>query len=99
MKMNRGNNFMNWPFGRAYLLIGLMLMILLPGAIVYADIIHLKNGNSVEGTVFEQTSDEIKVSMKYGVMSFSREEIASIEKEKPQSAVVPEQDQTQLSSP
>lgn len=47
-----------------------------------ADVIHLKNGNRVEGTIIEQTDKEVTIDMDIGTMTFSQDEITSIKKQK-----------------
>lgn len=44
-----------------------------------ADIIHLKNGNKVEGIVTEERANSVTIKLDIGTLTFSRSEIASIE--------------------
>jgi len=45
-----------------------------------ADIIHLKNGNELEGKIASETKDYIELSVSEGTVTFQRNEIASIER-------------------
>ena len=55
----------------------LSVMILLPSA--SADIIRLKNGSSLQGTVVKRTARQVIVKFDFGTMAFTADEIASIE--------------------
>ncbi|MEE8359851.1 MAG: thioredoxin family protein [Candidatus Omnitrophota bacterium] len=57
------------------------LLITLSVGTAHADIIHLKNGNKVEGIILESRDGDLTVKLDIGmVMSFSRSEIASVER-------------------
>ena len=45
----------------------------------HADTVHLKNGNTIEGTVIEKTSDGIKVDIGGVTLTYYSDEIASID--------------------
>ncbi len=47
---------------------------------LWADTIYLKNGNTVRGTIEKENENEVQVHMGFGIMAFSRAEIAKIEK-------------------
>ncbi len=62
--------------------VGLCLIIFLTllASLVYADVIHLRDGGTVEGKIIEETKDIVKVKTTYGIISFQKDQIASIEK-------------------
>ena len=45
-----------------------------------ADILHLKNGEKLEGLVVEETDNEVVIELQGGTISFSQSEVKSIEK-------------------
>lgn len=45
-----------------------------------ADVLHLKNGGTIRGTVIQETDDLVTVAMQYGTMKMKRADIESIEK-------------------
>ena len=56
----------------------LVVMCMICGA-AQADTIHLKNGNTIEGTVTEKTADGIKVDIGGVTLTYYSDEIASID--------------------
>jgi len=48
--------------------------------VVYADVIHLRDGGIVEGEIIEETKGVVKVKTTYGIISFRKDQIVSIEK-------------------
>ena len=56
------------------------LLIFLFSAYSSGDMIHLKNGQVLEGTVMHEHNDEVVVDVGGGTVTFSKGEIKSIEK-------------------
>lgn len=48
--------------------------------LVFADTIHLKDGNKIEGIIFIETTDKVIVQVNIGHLTFNRAQIDSIEK-------------------
>ncbi len=53
---------------------------MLLGTAVWADIVHLKDGRKVEGTVVEQSDQKVVVQTKFGMSEFMASEVARVEK-------------------
>ncbi|MFH1783481.1 MAG: trypsin-like peptidase domain-containing protein [bacterium] len=69
---------------KKFLRISLLFFILIGFMVVnisYADLIHLKNGSIIKGSIIEETDNEITILMDIGQMTFQRSGIKSIEKE------------------
>jgi len=58
----------------------LILMILSFHPEAISDVVHLKNGNSLEGYIIEESSESITLQLNEGTVSFSASEISHIEK-------------------
>lgn len=68
----------------------LVMMSLVAGA-VHADTVHLKNGNTVEGKVIENTAEGVKMDIGGVTLTYYTDEIASIDADNPLvAAAVPE---------
>jgi hypothetical protein len=57
----------------------LVVILCLMCGVSRADVIHLKNGNSVEGKVVEKTADGIKVDIGGVMLTYYSDEVASID--------------------
>ena len=44
----------------------------------YADIVELKNGDKIEGSVIKQDNKEVQIKTEYGIITITKENIASI---------------------
>ncbi len=62
-----------------FLVLGLLAALAAPAA---ADIIHLKNGGRIEGTVLSEEGGKVRVRTKFGVQTIDRSLIDRIEKKK-----------------
>ncbi len=51
-----------------------------------ADIIHLKNGRSVEGIINKEDDGDVNLEIGFGTMKFPKEQIASIQRSSPEDA-------------
>jgi hypothetical protein len=49
-------------------------------SLAFADIVHLKDGRTLEGEIISETKDTIRLKMALGEIELKREEIVSIEK-------------------
>ncbi len=58
----------------------LIIFLMLLASVVYADVIHLRGGGTVEGEIIEETKVIVKVKTTYGIISFRKNQIVSIEK-------------------
>ncbi len=58
----------------------LIIFLMLWASVVYADVIHLRDGGTIEGEIIEETKDIVKVKTTYGVISLQKNQIASTEK-------------------
>lgn len=61
-------------------LIAVAALACLMAATAAADVLHLKNGGTIRGTVIQETDDLVTVAMQYGTMKMIRADIESIEK-------------------
>ncbi|MFH1377242.1 MAG: tetratricopeptide repeat protein [Planctomycetota bacterium] len=58
-----------------------VLLIISLSLTALADIIHLKNGNSIRGRIIRETADGLAVEVPYGEIFIKTDDIASIERE------------------
>lgn len=62
--------------------ISMLLVLALCGSAVFADTIHLKNGNKVSGIITKESEDSVEIKINIGaVVAFSKEDIDRVEKE------------------
>jgi len=59
--------------------IGFYSLLLTAGSLV-ADVIHLKNGRSMEGIVLEESTDQVMIKLAYGEIGLPRSSILEIER-------------------
>jgi hypothetical protein len=77
-----------------------LFVALLSISLAFADMVHLKDGRTLEGKIISETKDTITLKMALGEVSIKREEIKEIEKkpwtppEKPQAQKTPEEKET-----
>ena len=57
----------------------LALLILLAGVVCSADVIHLKDGGSIEGEVLSMDESELKVRLPYGMLAVNRADVSRID--------------------
>lgn len=57
-----------------------LLFIFLFCQVSNADVIHLKNGNKIEGTITKETEDYIEIDIGDGTIGFGKQDVASIER-------------------
>ncbi|MFA6357534.1 MAG: retropepsin-like aspartic protease [Candidatus Omnitrophota bacterium] len=48
-----------------------------------ADVLHLKNGRSIEGLIKKETADNVELEISFGSMKFSKDQIENIERSSP----------------
>ncbi|MBI1850863.1 MAG: hypothetical protein HYR85_11015 [Planctomycetes bacterium] len=56
--------------------------VLLPALLARADVVHLRSGGKVEGTIVEENTREVVVKTAFGTQKIARTDVASIEKGK-----------------
>jgi hypothetical protein len=57
-------------------------LLLLLAASASADVVHLKDGRSLEGTVTEETAEKVVLETRFGPLEFARKDVLSIDKGK-----------------
>lgn len=55
-------------------------VVLLCGGMARADVVKLRNGGEIEGTVLQETPTRVAIRMAYGTVSLERAQVASIER-------------------
>ena len=67
---------------RVFGIICMLFALLMCGSSVFADIIHLKNGNKVSGVITKESEDFVEIKINIGaVVTFSKKDIDRVEKE------------------
>ena len=66
--------------GRPQLLVGMVwLLFLAPVGQAAADVVHLKNGRSMEGIVLEESAEQVKIRLPFGEIGLPRSSVLEIE--------------------
>jgi tetratricopeptide (TPR) repeat protein len=73
------------------LIIVVLLSVFLFVSYASADIIHLKNGRKIEGTITKETDDAFVIDIGMGEVIHKKEEVSSVEKNKNETYILPPQ--------
>ena len=66
---------MNWKTGLV-----VVLFLLVPAALVLADVVHMSDGRKIKGKIISETEDNVVLEGKYGKVTLRRDEIDHIER-------------------
>ncbi len=69
-------------FGKLTALIIMIMVFLFICSTVSADVIHLKDGRKVEGTIVTKDANKVSIQTKFGIVEFAMSEVKSIEEKK-----------------
>lgn len=69
-------------FGKITTLATVFMAVLFICSTASADVIHLKDGRKVEGTIVSQDASKVSIQTKFGIVEFAMSEVKDIEKKK-----------------